>query len=207
MQRQEVLRLPQKARQYLIYRTTIKNRKGITDNISDLRQMLNRENSVAAQTITSSDNLKGGTSSSFMSLIIFPVTLFNTLLPSLINILFSAHIQSLYGIRALHALMSTINFFFSTSRRSATMTNHNGNNNGNNPRVVNADNTTDESINQEGSDVFSTIWFTSWNKKRNLDVHSGKPNSVHNQSRRNCEDLLRQRQSIQSAFSKQCLII
>ncbi|XP_049373335.1 uncharacterized protein LOC125838313 [Solanum verrucosum] len=60
----------------------------------------------------------------------------------------------------------------------------------------------DESINQGGGDVFSTIGFTSWNKNHNLDVHIGKPNSVHNQSRRNCEDLLRQKQSIQSAFAK-----
>ncbi|KAG5585571.1 hypothetical protein H5410_046005 [Solanum commersonii] len=61
----------------------------------------------------------------------------------------------------------------------------------------------DESINQGGGDVFSTIGFTSWNKKRSLEVHIGNPNSVHNQSRRNCEDLLRQKQSIQGAFAKQ----
>ncbi|XP_059306217.1 uncharacterized protein LOC132057610 [Lycium ferocissimum] len=61
----------------------------------------------------------------------------------------------------------------------------------------------DECINQGGGDVFSTIGFTSWNKKRSLNEHVGKPNSVHNQSRQNCEDLLRQNQSIQSAFTKQ----
>lgn len=41
----------------------------------------------------------------------------------------------------------------------------------------------DERINQGGGNVFSTIGFTSWNKKCNLDEHIGKPNSVHNQSR------------------------
>ncbi|XP_060210659.1 uncharacterized protein LOC132637612 [Lycium barbarum] len=60
----------------------------------------------------------------------------------------------------------------------------------------------DECINQGGGDVFSTIGFTSWNKKHSLNEHVGKPNSVHNQSRQNCEDLLRQKQSIQSVFTK-----
>ncbi|XP_060183216.1 uncharacterized protein LOC132613186 [Lycium barbarum] len=60
----------------------------------------------------------------------------------------------------------------------------------------------DECINQRGGDVFSTIGFTSWNKRRSLNEHVGKPNSVHNQSRQNCEDLLRQKQSIRSAFTK-----
>ncbi|XP_060183018.1 uncharacterized protein LOC132612970 [Lycium barbarum] len=61
----------------------------------------------------------------------------------------------------------------------------------------------DENINQGGGEVFSSIGFTSWNKKKSFNEHIGRPNSVHNQSRRNAEDLMRQKQSIQSVLVKQ----
>ncbi|XP_060210991.1 uncharacterized protein LOC132638013 [Lycium barbarum] len=61
----------------------------------------------------------------------------------------------------------------------------------------------DENINQGGGEVFSSIGFTSWNKKKSFNEHIGGPNSVHNQSRRNAGDLMRQKQSIQSVLAKQ----
>ncbi|XP_059298061.1 uncharacterized protein LOC132050704 [Lycium ferocissimum] len=61
----------------------------------------------------------------------------------------------------------------------------------------------DENINQGGGEVFSSIGFTSWNKKKSFNEHIGGPNSVHNQSRRNDEDLMRQKQSIQTVLAKQ----
>ncbi|XP_059294682.1 uncharacterized protein LOC132047692 [Lycium ferocissimum] len=61
----------------------------------------------------------------------------------------------------------------------------------------------DENINQGGGEVFSSIGFTSWNKKKSFNEHIGGPNNVHNQSRRNAEDLIRQKQSIQSVLAKQ----
>ncbi|XP_075091830.1 uncharacterized protein LOC142171985 [Nicotiana tabacum] len=54
----------------------------------------------------------------------------------------------------------------------------------------------DECINQGGGDVFSSVGFTSWNKKDRFDTHIGRPNSIHNQSRRKGDDLMRQKQSI-----------
>ncbi|XP_070020744.1 uncharacterized protein LOC107805304 [Nicotiana tabacum] len=48
-----------------------------------------------------------------------------------------------------------------------------------------------------------SIGFTSWNKKNIFDMHIGGPSYIHNQSRKNVDDLLRQKQSIQSAFAKQ----
>ncbi|KAG5598609.1 hypothetical protein H5410_029979 [Solanum commersonii] len=60
----------------------------------------------------------------------------------------------------------------------------------------------DESIHQGGGETFSSIGFRSWHKKKRLDTHIGKSNSVHNQAKKKCEDLMRQEQSIQAAFVK-----
>ncbi|XP_075077949.1 uncharacterized protein LOC142164252 [Nicotiana tabacum] len=61
----------------------------------------------------------------------------------------------------------------------------------------------DECINQGGGDVFSSIGFTSWNKKDRFDMHISGPNSIQNQSRKKSEDLMRQKQFIQSVLAKQ----
>ncbi|KAG5573225.1 hypothetical protein H5410_062991 [Solanum commersonii] len=58
-------------------------------------------------------------------------------------------------------------------------------------------------INQGGGETVSTIGFKSWNKKGGLDKHIDLPNSIHNQSKKKCQDLLRQRRSIQFAFERQ----
>lgn len=58
-----------------------------------------------------------------------------------------------------------------------------------------------ENINQGGGNVFSTKGFTNWHRTDNFVTHIGLPNSVHNQSKRKCEDLQRE-QSIQAAFYK-----
>ncbi|XP_060201789.1 uncharacterized protein LOC132630220 [Lycium barbarum] len=60
----------------------------------------------------------------------------------------------------------------------------------------------DSNIHQGGGDVFSTIGFKSWNKKKSLWIHVGKPNSIHNQAKKRCEYLSRQQQSIKSAFGR-----
>ncbi|XP_060212208.1 uncharacterized protein LOC132639816 [Lycium barbarum] len=57
-----------------------------------------------------------------------------------------------------------------------------------------------ESIHQGGGNVFSTKGFKNWYRKDSLLSHVGPPNSVHNQSKRMCEDLMREEQSIQAAF-------
>nr|XP_016452938.1 PREDICTED: zinc finger MYM-type protein 1-like [Nicotiana tabacum] len=61
----------------------------------------------------------------------------------------------------------------------------------------------DDNIHQGGGDVFSSIGFKSWNKKKSFDKHVGGPSSFHNQAKRKCVDLLRQQQSIIYAFEKQ----
>ncbi|XP_075097848.1 uncharacterized protein LOC142175168 [Nicotiana tabacum] len=61
----------------------------------------------------------------------------------------------------------------------------------------------DECIKQGGGDVFSSVGFTSWNKKYRSDMHISGPNSIHNQSRKKSNDLLRQKQFIQSVLAKQ----
>ncbi|KAK4733482.1 hypothetical protein R3W88_007743 [Solanum pinnatisectum] len=61
----------------------------------------------------------------------------------------------------------------------------------------------DHNTNQGGGETFSTIGFKSWNKKGGLDKHIGLPNSIHNQSKKKCQDLLQQRRSIQFAFERQ----
>nr|XP_016509660.1 PREDICTED: zinc finger MYM-type protein 1-like [Nicotiana tabacum] len=59
----------------------------------------------------------------------------------------------------------------------------------------------DEGIHQGGGDVFSSLGFKSWHKKNILDMHGSS--SIHNQATRKCEDLLKQKQSIQTSFDRQ----
>ncbi|XP_049388127.1 uncharacterized protein LOC125852440 [Solanum stenotomum] len=61
----------------------------------------------------------------------------------------------------------------------------------------------DHNINQGGGEVFSCTRFKNWNKKSGLDKHIGLQNSPHNRSKKKCQDLLRQQQSIQYAFERQ----
>ncbi|KAH0689909.1 hypothetical protein KY289_017267 [Solanum tuberosum] len=61
----------------------------------------------------------------------------------------------------------------------------------------------DHNINQGGGEVFSCTGFKNWNKKSGLDKHIGLQNSPHNRSKKKCQDLLWQQQSIQSAFERQ----
>ncbi|XP_059310541.1 uncharacterized protein LOC132061873 [Lycium ferocissimum] len=61
----------------------------------------------------------------------------------------------------------------------------------------------DDNIHQGGGDVFSTIGFKSWEKKKSLKKHVGGRNNIHNQARNNCEDLERQEQSIEFALVRQ----
>ncbi|XP_009599067.2 uncharacterized protein LOC107808689 [Nicotiana tabacum] len=60
-----------------------------------------------------------------------------------------------------------------------------------------------DNIHQGGGDIFSSIGFKSWNKKKSFDKHVGGPSSFHNQAKRKFVDLLRQQQSIIYAFEKQ----
>ncbi|XP_060203033.1 uncharacterized protein LOC132631474 [Lycium barbarum] len=55
---------------------------------------------------------------------------------------------------------------------------------------------------------FNRDWYVefpdwNWNKKDSLAKHIGGPNSIHSQSKRKCEDLIRQQQSIHAEFDKQ----
>nr|XP_016447670.1 PREDICTED: uncharacterized protein LOC107772704 [Nicotiana tabacum] len=59
----------------------------------------------------------------------------------------------------------------------------------------------DEGIHQGGGDVFLSLGFKSWHKKNRLDMHGSS--SIHNQAKRKCEDLLKQKQSIQTSFDRQ----
>ncbi|XP_060216718.1 uncharacterized protein LOC132644157 [Lycium barbarum] len=61
----------------------------------------------------------------------------------------------------------------------------------------------DDNIHQGGGDVFSTIGFKIWQKKKSLKKHVGGRNNIHNQARKNCEDLERQEQSIESSLVMQ----
>uniref|UniRef100_A0A1S4BM31 Zinc finger MYM-type protein 1-like n=1 Tax=Nicotiana tabacum TaxID=4097 RepID=A0A1S4BM31_TOBAC len=61
----------------------------------------------------------------------------------------------------------------------------------------------DEDIHQGGGDVFSSLGFKSWQKKKRFDIHVGKSSSIHNHAKRKCEDLLKQKQSIQTSFDRQ----
>ncbi|XP_059295643.1 uncharacterized protein LOC132048979 [Lycium ferocissimum] len=58
-------------------------------------------------------------------------------------------------------------------------------------------------IHQGGGEVFSTTGFKSWHKKSSLGGHIGLQNSVHNQSKKKCQDLLRQQQSVEFALGRQ----
>ncbi|XP_015168665.1 zinc finger MYM-type protein 1-like [Solanum tuberosum] len=61
----------------------------------------------------------------------------------------------------------------------------------------------DDNIHQGGGKVFSTVGFKSWNKKKSFKQHIGGPNSTHNQAKKKSEDLMREQQSIISAFERQ----
>ncbi|XP_049391633.1 uncharacterized protein LOC125856105 [Solanum stenotomum] len=56
---------------------------------------------------------------------------------------------------------------------------------------------------QGGGETFSSVGFRSWQKKASLQTHVGGHTSIHNQSKRKCEDLMRQQQSIHASFEKQ----
>ncbi|KAG5569788.1 hypothetical protein H5410_059554 [Solanum commersonii] len=56
---------------------------------------------------------------------------------------------------------------------------------------------------QGGGETFSSVGFRSWYKKASLQTHVGGHTSIHNQSKRKCEDLMRQQQSIHASFEKQ----
>ncbi|KAJ9560721.1 hypothetical protein OSB04_005881 [Centaurea solstitialis] len=56
---------------------------------------------------------------------------------------------------------------------------------------------------QGGSDAFVTEGFNGWHKKERLSIHVGDVNSFHNKALKKSEDLMRQNQSIASAFHKQ----
>jgi len=60
-----------------------------------------------------------------------------------------------------------------------------------------------ESSSHFGGDTFTTKGFRSWNKTERFKMHVGGPNSVHNQCVKRCEDLMMQKQSIQTALDKQ----
>ncbi|KAG5575883.1 hypothetical protein H5410_056017 [Solanum commersonii] len=49
----------------------------------------------------------------------------------------------------------------------------------------------DHNINQGGGEVFSCTEFKNWNKKSDLDKHTGLPNSPPNRSKKKCQDFLR----------------
>ncbi|XP_060182480.1 uncharacterized protein LOC132612175 [Lycium barbarum] len=59
------------------------------------------------------------------------------------------------------------------------------------------------SIHQGGGEVFSTTGFKSWHKKSSLGGHIGLQNSVHNQSKKKCQDLMRQQQSVEFSLGRQ----
>ncbi|XP_070047417.1 uncharacterized protein [Nicotiana tomentosiformis] len=61
-----------------------------------------------------------------------------------------------------------------------------------------------DNIHQGRGDVFSSKGFRNWHKiKDSFSKHIGRPNSVHNQAKRNCVDLMQQQQSIHASFDKQ----
>ncbi|XP_047250068.1 uncharacterized protein LOC124885861 [Capsicum annuum] len=59
-----------------------------------------------------------------------------------------------------------------------------------------------ESIHQGDGNTFSTKEFKNGHKKDSFATHIGPPNSIHNQSKKKCEDLMREEQSIEAAFYK-----
>lgn len=56
---------------------------------------------------------------------------------------------------------------------------------------------------QIGGDSFIYEGFTNWKKKERLYVHVGGPNSSHNQAWSKCQDLMNQRQHVESVLSRQ----
>ena len=56
---------------------------------------------------------------------------------------------------------------------------------------------------QAGGDTFVTEGFKTWNRKEKLQIHVGGINSAHNQAVKKSEDLMKQKQSIESALTKQ----
>ncbi|KAJ9557377.1 hypothetical protein OSB04_011991 [Centaurea solstitialis] len=65
----------------------------------------------------------------------------------------------------------------------------------------------DQSNGQGGSDTFVTEGFNSWNKTERLVMHVGDIKSFHNRALKQCDDLMRQNQSIAVAFHKQNNIV
>ncbi|XP_047257523.1 zinc finger MYM-type protein 1-like [Capsicum annuum] len=59
-----------------------------------------------------------------------------------------------------------------------------------------------KNIHQGGGNTFLTKGFRNWHRKDSFATHIGPPNSIHNQSKRKCEDLIREEQSIEAAFYK-----
>lgn len=57
-------------------------------------------------------------------------------------------------------------------------------------------------IHQDECEVFSTKESRNWHRKEKLDEHISGLNSVHNQAKRNCDNLMQQ-QSIGASFDKQ----
>ncbi|GMP45667.1 hypothetical protein CsSME_00014115 [Camellia sinensis var. sinensis] len=55
----------------------------------------------------------------------------------------------------------------------------------------------------KGCDTLVTEGFKIWNMKNKLQIHVGGVNSAHNQAVKKCEDLMKQKQHIQSVFLKQ----
>ncbi|XP_050222231.1 uncharacterized protein LOC126672328 [Mercurialis annua] len=53
------------------------------------------------------------------------------------------------------------------------------------------------------SDAFVVEGFTNWKKKEKLQIHIGGPNSAHNQAVNKCQNLMNQRQHLQTIVNKQ----
>ena len=60
-----------------------------------------------------------------------------------------------------------------------------------------------ESSSHLGGDTFTPKGFSSWNNTKRYKMHVRGPNSVHNQCVKQCEDLMMQKQSMQTALNKQ----
>ncbi|KAI8568852.1 hypothetical protein RHMOL_Rhmol02G0232500 [Rhododendron molle] len=55
---------------------------------------------------------------------------------------------------------------------------------------------------QGGGDCFVGEGYTNWKKKCRLKTHEGSINGAHRQAQRKCQDLLNQKQHIETVFSK-----
>ena len=60
-----------------------------------------------------------------------------------------------------------------------------------------------DKVGHGGGDAFTSKGFRNWKKRSALDTHVGEVNCVHNQCVKKCEDLMMQKQSIQTALDKQ----